>query len=123
MITEKQLEWAMEILIDRNSEAAKARAAHEHMSDLDKTVMAKLMAQSNEKSAAAKEAWARAHPDYEKHLEAKKELAEMDYSKRDRRSAASAIIEAWRTEQSNARASQRIDPTPTQRRTHAREEA
>ncbi|WP_300396337.1 hypothetical protein [Henriciella sp.] len=108
MITEKQLEWAMEILIDRHNESAKARAAHEHMADLDKVVLAKLMAQSGEKSAAAKEAWARAHPDYENHLAAKKELAEMDYSKRDRRSAASAIIEAWRTEQSNARATARI---------------
>ena len=103
-ITDKQLEWAMEILIDRDNEGAKARAGHEHMADLDKVVLAKLMGQSNEKSAAAKEAWARAHPDYAAHLEQKKMLAEMDYAKRDRRSAASAVIEMWRTEQSNARA-------------------
>ena len=103
-VTDKQLEWAMEVLLDRDQSAAKARAAHEYMSDLDKVVLSKLMAQSNEKSAAAKEAWARAHPDYEAHLEAKKEIAEMDYSKRDRRAAATAIIDAWRTEQSNARA-------------------
>jgi hypothetical protein len=116
MISETQLEWAMEILIDRNNDAAKARAAHEHMSDLDKTVLAKLMAQSGQNSAAAKEAWARAHPDYETHLKAKKELAELDYSKRDRRSAASAILEAWRTEQSNARATAGLDSSPMRRR-------
>jgi len=110
MISEKQLEWAMEILIDRDSQAAKARAGHEHMSDLDKVVLAKLMndAPDDCKSAAAKETWARAHPQYLDHLEQKKSLAEMDYKLRDRRSAANAIIEAWRTEQSNARASARI---------------
>ena len=30
MITEQQVQWAMDILIDRESQAAKARAAHEH---------------------------------------------------------------------------------------------
>lgn len=110
MISEKQLEWAMEILIDRECQAAKARAAHEHMSDLDKVVLAKLTndAPDDLKSAAARESWARAHTTYESHLEQKKVLAEMDYKARDRRSAANAIIEAWRTEQSNARASARI---------------
>jgi hypothetical protein len=110
MITEQQVQWAMDILIDRESNAAKARAAHEHMSDLDKVVLAKLTndAPDDMKSAAARETWARAHPQYEAHLEQKKVLAEMDYKARDRRSAASAIIEAWRTEQSNARMAGRV---------------
>lgn len=110
MITDKQIEWAMEILIDRESQAAKSRAAHEHMSDLDKVVLAKLTndAPDSIKAAASREAWARAHPNYEAHLEQKKVLAEMDYKARDRRSAASAIIEAWRTEQSNARMAGRV---------------
>lgn len=110
MITEQQVQWAMDILIDRESNAAKARAAHEHMSDLDKVVLAKLTndAPDDLKAAAAREAWARAHPSYEAHLEQKKVLAEMDYKARDRRSAASAIIEAWRTEQSNARMAGRV---------------
>jgi hypothetical protein len=110
MITEQQVQWAMDILIDRESQAAKARAAHEHMSDLDKVVLAKLTndAPDDMKSAAARETWARAHPQYEAHLEQKRVLAEMDYKARDRRSAASAIIEAWRTEQSNARMAGRV---------------
>lgn len=104
-ISDKQLEWAMQILADPESKAAKARAAHEHMNDLDKVVLAKLMndAPDDCKSQAAKESFARAHPAYEAHLEQKKVLAEMDYRARDSRSAASAIIDAWRTEQSNAR--------------------
>jgi hypothetical protein len=110
MISDKQLEWAMDILIDRESQAAKSRAAHEHMNDLDKVVLAKLTndAPDDLKSAAARETWARAHPQYAAHLEQKKVLAEMDYKARDRRSAASAIIEAWRTEQSNARVAGRV---------------
>jgi hypothetical protein len=42
VITEQQVQWAMDILIDRDSQAAKARAAHEHMSDMDKVVLAQL---------------------------------------------------------------------------------
>ncbi len=110
MITDKQLEWAMEILIDRESNAAKTRAANEHMGDLTKVVLAKLVNDAPEtlKSASAREAWALAHPQYTAHLEQKKAVAEMDYKARDRRSAASAIVEAWRTESSNARAAGKI---------------
>jgi hypothetical protein len=43
MITEQQVQWAMDILIDRESQAAKARAAHEHTSDMDKVILAQLM--------------------------------------------------------------------------------
>lgn len=109
-ITDKQMDWAMEILIDRESQAAKARAAHEHMNDLDKVVLAKLTydAPDELKSATARENWAKAHPQYREHLEQKKVLAEMDYKARDRRSAASAIVDAWRTEQSSARLAARV---------------
>jgi HD superfamily phosphohydrolase len=110
MITEKMLDRAMEILIDRENQAAKARAAAEHMGDLTKVVLAKLMndAPPDLKSATARETWALAHPQYTAHLEQKKAVAEMDYTARDKRAAASAIIEAWRTECSNARAGAKI---------------
>lgn len=107
-IRDNQIEHALTILMDRDHEAAKSRAAHEHMSDMDKVVKAKLMAECNEKSAAAKEAWALAHPTYQTHLEQKKAVAEMDYTWRDRRAAANAIIEMWRTEQSNARVAHKV---------------
>lgn len=110
MITEQQVQWAMDVLIDRESQAAKARAAHEHTSDMDKVVLAQLMfeAPAEIKTVGVRESWARMHPDYRAHLEQKRTLAEMDYKARDRRSAASAIIEAWRTECSNARAGAKI---------------
>lgn len=109
-ITDKQLEWAMDILIDRESNAAKTRAANEHMGDLTAVVLAKLIndAPDSLKSADARKAWALAQPQYTEHLEQKRMIAEMDFKARDRRAAASAIIEAWRTEQSNARMASRV---------------
>lgn len=110
MITEQQVQWAMDILIDRDSNAAKTRAANEHMGDLTAVVLAKLIndAPDSLKSADARKAWALAQPRYTEHLEQKKMLAEMDFKARDRRSAASAIIDAWRTEQSSARLAARV---------------
>ena len=109
-ITDKQVEWALGILVDKDGIAAAARAAHDHISDMDKVVLAKLMmdAPDEHKSAAAREMWARSHDTYVHHLEQKKAIAEMDYRAREKRTAASAVIEAWRTEQSNARLSGKI---------------
>lgn len=107
-ITSKQMDHAVSILADPEKRAAKARAAAEYLSDMTKVVKAKLEAQSNEKSAAARESWALAHPTYETHLEQLKLAREEDYSQRERKSAAEAIVEIWRTEQSNQRAAERI---------------
>lgn len=105
MITEQQVQWAMDILIDRESKAAKSRAAHDHLQDMDKVILARLALDAPDeiKAISSREAWARSHPDYLDHLTQKRAVAELDYTARDRRAAASAIIEAWRTECSNAR--------------------
>lgn len=108
MISDKMVEQALRYLTDPQQEASKARAAAEHMDDLTKTVLSKLMLESEEKSAAAKEMEARAHPKFEAHLDQVKACREVDYMWRNRLSAANAIIEAWRTEQSNIRASERV---------------
>lgn len=110
MITETQVQWAMDILIDRDSNAARTRAANEHMGDLTGIVLAKLINDAPEslKSADARKAWALAQPQYSAHIDQKRAIAEMDYKARDRRSAASAIIDAWRTEQSSARLTARV---------------
>lgn len=108
MISEKKVERALEILIDVRAEGAKARAANEYLDDMGKVILAKLMMESNEKSAAAKEIYARAHPAYAEHLEQKRAVAETDYRFRDKKAAASAIIDCWRTEQSNARGAGKI---------------
>lgn len=104
MISEKQFSHAMSILMDTEGAAAKARAAAEHMDDLTKTVLAECMDLCDEKSVAGREAFARQHPRYREHLDTLRTLREEDYRWRNRRSAASAVVDAWRTEQSNARA-------------------
>jgi hypothetical protein len=108
MITDKMLEQALRYLTDPQQEAAKARAAAEHMDDLTKTVLARLMLQSGEKSAVAREMEARADPKFEAHLDHVKAIKEMDYMWRNRLSAASAIIDMWRTEQSSIRAAEKV---------------
>jgi hypothetical protein len=108
MVTDKMLEQALRYLTDPQQEASKARAAAEHMDDLTKTVMARLMLQSEEKSAAAKEMEARADQAYVTHLEQVKACREVDYMWRNRLSAASAIIDMWRTEQSSIRAAEKV---------------
>lgn len=110
MITDTQVEWAINILLDRDAAGAKSRAAHDYLQDMDKVILARLIieAPSDIKTATARENWARTHPDYITHLEEKRAIAEADYQARNRRAAASAIIEAWRTECSNARSGTKI---------------
>lgn len=108
MVTDKMVEQALRYLTDPQQEASKARAAAEHMDDLTKTVLAKLMLQSDAKSAAAKEMEARAEQTFTSHLEQVKACREVDYMWRNRLSAASAIIDMWRTEQSSIRAAEKV---------------
>jgi ABC-type taurine transport system substrate-binding protein len=110
MITEQQVQWAIDILLDRDAAGAKSRAAHDYLQDMDKVILARLISEAppDLKTATARENWARMHPDYITHLQEKRAIAEADYKARDRRAAASAIIEAWRTECSNARAGAKI---------------
>lgn len=101
MVSEQDIRQALAILDDKR--AAEARAAHEFFSDLTKTVLAELMLESNESSAAAREMHARAHPKFREHLEKVGKYARMDYEFRQQQSAASAKIEIFRTLSANER--------------------
>lgn len=106
IVPDKDVEAALEIL--SNEEGAAARAAHEYMDSLSKSVLAELMAQSDETSAVAKENWARTQVKFKEHLAKVGEFAKRDFMWRQRYSAAAAKIDCWRTEQSNIRASERM---------------
>lgn len=106
IVPDKDVERALKLLGDE--EGAAARAAAEYLSDLTKTVLSELMMRSNETSAAAKEMWARAQPEFKKHLERSGAAAKLDYQWRQRYSAAAAKIDCWRTEQSTIRAATRL---------------
>ena len=106
VVSDKNIEDALAYLQDYV--AAKSRAAAEYLDDMTKVVLAKLMDECEEKSAAAKDIWARSQPAYAEHLEQVRDARERDYKHRQRLSASSAIIEVWRTQQASNRTMERI---------------
>lgn len=110
LVTEDKVEHALAILADKDGIASSARAAHQFEAERTKTIKARLMARCNEKSVAAREMYALAHEEYEAHLKHVQILAENDLYHRDRRQAAQAVIDVWRSENATnrtfARASQ-----------------
>ncbi|WP_416877934.1 hypothetical protein [Litorimonas sp.] len=104
MITEQKLVEALRILADPDGTYANTRAGHEFSQKMEKIVLANLVANSPEKSAAASEKWAMRQPEYTEAIEQTRECAELDYRIRAKREAAMIIVETWRTEQSNERA-------------------
>jgi len=107
-ITDTKVEQALGVLLDQ--EAPKARAAAEYLSDVTKVVLAKLEDEANEdaKSQAARESFAKRHPDYMIHLEALRNARELDFRHRQRAAAASAVIDVWRTQQASNRGAERL---------------
>ena len=102
LITDAQVEHALKCLQDWN--AAKARAAHEYLDDYTKTLLAQLGDEANDaKSQAAREDFARRHPEFIKHLVQKREAAELDYMHRQRIAASQAIMDLYRTQSANER--------------------
>jgi hypothetical protein len=101
LISDQTVEQALAYLQDWN--AAKARAAAEYLDDMTKVVLAQLMDECEEKSAAAKEMWARAQPAFQEHLEQVRDARERDYKHRQRLSSSSAILDVWRTQQASNR--------------------
>jgi hypothetical protein len=106
IVPDRDVELCLETLA--NEEGAAARAAHEYLDDLTKSVLAELIAEADETSAVANENWARAQARFKEHLAKVGEMAKRDYIWRQRYSAASAKIECWRTQNANQRAAERV---------------
>lgn len=106
LVTENDMHDVLQVLADETGAAA--RAQHEYLDDLSKVVLAKLMSESDAGSATAKDAEARAHPDYRRHLLEVRDAADLDYRWRQRYAAANAKMEVWRTQNANARAAERV---------------
>lgn len=104
MITEDDIEKALDYMRDNSDICAKWKAERIYVTEYRKTLKAELMRQSNAKTAAEREEFAYSHADYKKHLEAIKEAVYQDEKHRFLILAAQAKIDAWRTEQSNQRA-------------------
>jgi len=103
VISDEEIDKALDYLRDNATPAAQARANRIYMEEYRKVVKASLMGISNEGAVGAQERFAYAHPDYTKHLDAMRTAIEMDERHRFLLAAAQAKIEAWRSEQANQR--------------------
>jgi hypothetical protein len=103
-ITESEVDRALDYLRDNADAAAKARAERIYVEEFRKTVKSQIMKEHNALPLAAQEREAYADVRYIEHLDALRSAVFADEKHRFLLAAASAKIEAWRTQSSNERA-------------------
>ena len=101
-ISEQQVQLAFDTL--QGMAHAKARAAYEYSEKRLKRVLAIEAHQSNAKTVSERDNEALRSSAYENALEDFRLIASAYYEARDQREASVAIIDAWRTQQSDQRA-------------------
>jgi hypothetical protein len=104
MISDEDVERALDYLRDNVGDAARARAVRIFVTEFRKTLKAQIMKENVEMPLGAQEREAYADPRYVEHLEAIRDAVEADAKHEFLRKAAEAKIEAWRTQSSNERA-------------------
>ena len=87
---------------------ADANAAADILEETKNTVLAQLAADSNESSVAAKENYARAHPDFDRHLRAMVNARKAANRAKVVYDSAKVWVECKRTESANERAANRV---------------
>ena len=102
-IPDSHVQHAFDVLNDKTKEHARARAAYEFSEKNLKTVLAHAAADSPASSLGGKEQDALRSDAYREALDAFQEVAKAYFIAKDRRDAAIAIIEAWRSIQANER--------------------
>lgn len=105
-VPDSHVEHAFEVL--KSNKHAAARAAYEFAERQLKVTLARQELSANGKTVGERSATALASHEYERALIDFKLVAESYYEERDRREAAVAIIDAWRTQQSDMRAMGRV---------------
>lgn len=105
-IPDNHVEHAFELL--KAGDHAVARAAYEFAEKQLKVTLAKAELRAEGRTVGERQAHALVSPEYERALSDYKLVAENYYRERDRREAASAVIDAWRTQQSDMRAMGRV---------------
>jgi hypothetical protein len=104
MITDDEIEKAVDYLRDNAGKAAKAKAERMYLEAYAKVVKSQIMRENDNKALGAQEAIAYADPRYTQHLAVMRDAVERDEYHKWMLTAAEAKIEAWRTQQANARA-------------------
>lgn len=105
-IPDSMVQKAFDVLRDNGH--AKARAAYEFADKHLKVVLAKAAGASNASSVAQRENEALRSDAYQLALGQFELVAEVYYTAKDKREAAVAMIDAWRTQQSDMRAMGRV---------------
>lgn len=103
MILDDDVEKAVDYLRSNATKAAKAKAERIYMTEYRKVAKGQIMRENDDKPLGAQEAIAYADPRYIQHLKVMQAAIEEDEYHQWMMKAADAKIEAWRTQQSNAR--------------------
>src|SRR5512139_1660187 len=103
-LSDDEIERALDYLRDTATKAAQARAERAYVEQWLRALRSTLLLSAPGTSIAEREAYAFAHHDYGTALQALRAAVENDEKFRFLREAASARIEAWRTQSSNERA-------------------
>jgi hypothetical protein len=107
-ITDQMMEEALDFLAMSSEHLAQARANRVRAEHARKRVRANLILNSLEKSVVLREADAETDQRYAEAVDAECEMIRLDEYYRAERNRCDAIIEAWRSEQANARAGQKF---------------
>ena len=106
LVTDEMMEEALNYLALSSAQIASARAMRLRAEFKRKRVRAKLILESNQSSAVAREAWAEAHSLYHEACEEEVRAVEADERARAERNKADTILEVYRTEEATHRAGQ-----------------
>jgi len=104
VISDDDIEKAVDYLRSNATKAAQAKANRIYMEEYRKVVKAQIMREAMADSLGAQESRAYSDDRYTQHLKAMREAINADEYHRWMMVAAQAKIEAWRTQQSNQRA-------------------
>lgn len=103
LVSDADIEKALDFLRDSAQTAAQSRADRVHMEEYRKSLKAMIMQEHNDLPVSAQEREAYADARYVAHLESMKQAVFLDERNRFLRQAADAKIEAWRTMNANYR--------------------
>ena len=99
IVTDEEVERALDYLRDEALPAAKAIAYSGYMLEWRKTLKARLMGLCSDTTAAQQERFAYAHPEYEAHLRDMQTAVEKAKEREFLTKAASIKIDVWKAEQ------------------------
>lgn len=103
MITDEQVEQAVDYMRDNAPKVASAKAQFGYLEDYSKVVKSQIMRENDNRPIGTQEAIAYSDPRYTEHLKAKEAAEERYEYLRWMMEAAKTKIEVWRTQSSNQR--------------------